>query len=189
MGATSVLCCSANLRDPYLSFITTSQNSSPPLTRKPQYPHSSPCLPPHPLLFVNLGWCHQFPPGPTAADTAFCGTTGIRSPEIRHVGPAVAALGWTTVREMIAQRDAVNVYRALRVVASHETLQAMFCQRSAVSESLTGANARGRSCTRAARSPPDDLAAALSLQSSCGLECTASRRDFFCLQTQTSEPF
>ena len=62
---------------------------------------------------------------------------------------------------MIAQRDAVNVYRALHVAASPETLQAMFRQRSAVSERLTRATAAG--------------AAALELP---GLRLTTSRRLF-----------
>ena len=60
-----------------------------------------------------------------------------------HVSPALSALGWPSVREMIARRDAVNVYRALHVTSAPSTLQAMFRPRSAVSERLTRATAAG----------------------------------------------
>ena len=77
------------------------------------------------------------------------------------MSPALAALGWPTVREMIAQHDAVNVYRAIHIAASPENLQAMFLQRSAVSERLMRATVAG--------------AAALELP---GLRLTTSRRLF-----------
>ena len=60
-----------------------------------------------------------------------------------HISPALTALGWPGVREMIARRDAANVYRALRVTAAPSALQAMFRPRSAVSERLTRATAAG----------------------------------------------
>ena len=60
-----------------------------------------------------------------------------------HVSPALAELGWPSMREVIARRDAVNVYRALHVTGAPETLQAMFHPRSAVSERLTRATAAG----------------------------------------------
>ena len=47
------------------------------------------------------------------------------------------------MREVIARRDAVNVYRALHVTGAPETLQAMFHPRSAVSKRLTRATAAG----------------------------------------------
>ena len=60
-----------------------------------------------------------------------------------RIGPTLTALGWPGVREMIARRDAANVYRALRVTAAPSALQAMFRPRSAVSERLTRATAAG----------------------------------------------
>ena len=60
-----------------------------------------------------------------------------------HVTPALAALGWPSIRESIARRDAVNVYRALRVTAAPKSLQAMFRPRSAVSDRVTRATAAG----------------------------------------------
>ena len=60
-----------------------------------------------------------------------------------HISPALTALGWPGVREVIARRDAANVYRALHVTAAPSALQAMFRPRSAVSERLTRAAAAG----------------------------------------------
>ena len=60
-----------------------------------------------------------------------------------HVSPVLTALGWLGVREVIARRDAVNVYRALHVAAAPEALRAMFRPRSAVSGRRTRATAAG----------------------------------------------
>ena len=60
-----------------------------------------------------------------------------------HISPALTALGWPGVREVIARRDAANVYRALHDTAAPSALQAMFRPRSAVSERLTRAAAAG----------------------------------------------
>ena len=60
-----------------------------------------------------------------------------------HVSPALTALGWLGVREVIARRDAVNVYRALHVAAAPGALRAMFRPRSAVSGRRTRATAAG----------------------------------------------
>ena len=105
-----------------------------------------------------------------------------------HVGPALAALGWPIVMEMVAQHDSVNVHRALHVATSPEALQALFRQRSAVSALLTRATAESAA---ALELPADDLAAALSLQSSCGLhkgeagfaDTSALRPGIHCLET------
>ena len=60
-----------------------------------------------------------------------------------HVTPALAALGWPGVRGLIARRDAVNVFRALRDTAAPDSLRAMFRPRSAVSVRRTQAAAAG----------------------------------------------
>ena len=60
-----------------------------------------------------------------------------------HVRPALAALGWPGIREVIARRDAVNVYRALHVAAAPGVLRSMFRTRGAVSERRTRAAAAG----------------------------------------------
>ena len=67
--------------------------------------------------------------------------TGLRRYD--HVGPALAALGWPDIREMIARRDALNVYRALHVVSAPGPLRAMFRPRAAVSERETRSAAAG----------------------------------------------
>ena len=60
-----------------------------------------------------------------------------------HVTPALGALGWPSIRDMVARRDAVNVYRALHVPSAPDSLRDMFRPRSAVSERLTRATAAG----------------------------------------------
>ena len=60
-----------------------------------------------------------------------------------HVTPALVALGWPSVREMIARRDAVNVHRALYAAAAPDSLRGMFRPRAAVSERATRATAAG----------------------------------------------
>ena len=60
-----------------------------------------------------------------------------------HVTPALAALGWPSVREMVARHDAVNVHRALYGAAAPESLRAMFRPRAAVSGRATRATAAG----------------------------------------------
>ena len=60
-----------------------------------------------------------------------------------HVTPVLAALGWPSVREMIARRDALNVHRALFAAAVPESLRAMFPSRASVSERATRAVAAG----------------------------------------------
>ena len=60
-----------------------------------------------------------------------------------HVTPALGALGWPSIRDVVARRDAENVYRALHDTAAPESLQAMFRPRSAVSERVTRATAAG----------------------------------------------
>ena len=60
-----------------------------------------------------------------------------------RVSPALTALGWPGVREVIARRDAVNVFRALHVAAAPGALRTMFRPRSAVSERRTRAAAAG----------------------------------------------
>ena len=68
-----------------------------------------------------------------------------------HVSPALTALGWLGVREVIAQRDAVNVNRALHVAAAPGALRAMFRPRSAVSERRTRATAAGAAVPKLSR--------------------------------------
>ena len=60
-----------------------------------------------------------------------------------HVTPALGALGWPSIREVIAQRDAVHVYRALHHTAAPDSLRAMFRPRSAMSERATRSTAAG----------------------------------------------
>ena len=60
-----------------------------------------------------------------------------------HVTPALVALGWPSVQEMIARRDAFNVHRALFAAAAPESLRAMFPSRASVSERATRAVAAG----------------------------------------------
>ena len=67
--------------------------------------------------------------------------TGLRKYD--HITPALAALGWPGIREVIARRDAVNVYRALHVITAPDSLRAMFHPRSAVSRRATRGAAAG----------------------------------------------
>ena len=60
-----------------------------------------------------------------------------------HITPALTALGWPSIREVIARHDAVNVHRALYAAAAPDSLRAMIRQRAAVSERATHATAAG----------------------------------------------
>ena len=60
-----------------------------------------------------------------------------------HITPTLVALGWPSVGEVVARRDAVHVYRALHVAAAPESLRGMVRPRSAVSARLTRATAAG----------------------------------------------
>ena len=60
-----------------------------------------------------------------------------------HVTPALTALGWPSMKDMIARRDAVNVYRALHVTAAPAALQSMLRPRNTVSGRSTRATAAG----------------------------------------------
>ena len=60
-----------------------------------------------------------------------------------HVTPALGALGWPSIRDVVARRDAENVYRALCDSSAPDSLRAMFRPRSAVSERVTRATAAG----------------------------------------------
>ena len=61
----------------------------------------------------------------------------------RALTPALTALGWPSIREVIARRDAVNVHRALYAAAAPDSLRAMIRQRAAVSERAMRATAAG----------------------------------------------
>ena len=60
-----------------------------------------------------------------------------------HVTPALAELGWPSVREVIARRDAVNVHRALYTASAPDSLRVMFRPRAAVSGRVTRGTAAG----------------------------------------------
>ena len=60
-----------------------------------------------------------------------------------HISPTLVALGWPGVKEMVARRDAVNIYRGLHVAAAPASLRAMVRPRSAVSARRTRATAAG----------------------------------------------
>lgn len=60
-----------------------------------------------------------------------------------HITPTLQSLGWPSVRGTIARRDALNVYRGLRVTDAPKTLRDMFRPRSAVSARSTRATAAG----------------------------------------------
>ena len=60
-----------------------------------------------------------------------------------HITPTLVALGWSGVGEVVARRDAVNIYRALHVAAAPEALRGVVRPRSAVSARLTRATAAG----------------------------------------------
>ena len=60
-----------------------------------------------------------------------------------HVTPALDALGWPSIGDIVARRDAVNVHRALHVPSAPESLRSMFRPRCAVSERSTRATAAG----------------------------------------------
>ena len=62
-----------------------------------------------------------------------------------HITPALRALGWPSIRSVIARRDAVNVFRGLHVSEAPAKLRNMFHPRSAVSERRTRATAAGTS--------------------------------------------
>ena len=63
--------------------------------------------------------------------------TGLR--RFDHVSPALAALGWPGIYEMVEHRATINVYRALYSAASPESLRAALRPRSAVSSRMTRA--------------------------------------------------
>ena len=60
-----------------------------------------------------------------------------------HVSPTLSDLGWPSIRDIVARRDAVHVYRALHVPSAPDSLRAMFRRRSAASKRLTRATAAG----------------------------------------------
>ncbi|XP_043214487.1 uncharacterized protein LOC122377933 [Amphibalanus amphitrite] len=60
-----------------------------------------------------------------------------------HITPALGALGWPGIGEVIARRDAVNVQRALYAAGAPDSLRSMFRPRAAVSNRVTRATAAG----------------------------------------------
>ncbi|KAF0302007.1 hypothetical protein FJT64_002993 [Amphibalanus amphitrite] len=60
-----------------------------------------------------------------------------------HITPALGALGWPGIGEVIAHRDAVNVQRALYAAGAPDSLRSMFRPRAAVSNRVTRATAAG----------------------------------------------
>ena len=60
-----------------------------------------------------------------------------------RITPALGALGWPNIGEVIARRDAVNVHRALYAAGAPDSLRAMFRPRAAVSARATRAAAAG----------------------------------------------
>ena len=60
-----------------------------------------------------------------------------------RVTPALGALGRPSIRDMVARRDEVNVHRSLHVSSAPDSLRAMFCPCSAVSERVTRATTVG----------------------------------------------
>ena len=60
-----------------------------------------------------------------------------------HISPTLAALGWCEVRELVARRDCIGVYRALRDPSAPAAVRSMFTHRAAVSQRTTRSTEAG----------------------------------------------
>ena len=60
-----------------------------------------------------------------------------------HISPTLAALGWSGVRELVARRDSIGVYRALRDPQAPVAVRSLFVPRAAVSQRSTRSTEAG----------------------------------------------
>ena len=60
-----------------------------------------------------------------------------------HISPTLAALGWCGVRELVAHRDSIGVYRALKNPSAPVAVRSLFIPRTAVSQRTTRSTEAG----------------------------------------------
>ena len=60
-----------------------------------------------------------------------------------HILPTLAALGWCGVRELVARRDSISVYRALENPSAPVAVRSLFILRTAVSQRTTRSTEAG----------------------------------------------
>ena len=60
-----------------------------------------------------------------------------------HISPTLASLGWRGVHELVAHRDSISVYRALRDPRAPVTIRSLFTPRAAVSRRTTRSTEAG----------------------------------------------
>ena len=60
-----------------------------------------------------------------------------------HISPTLAALGWSSVRELVERRDNIGVYRALRDPRAPAAVRSLFVPRAVVSQRTTRSTEAG----------------------------------------------
>ena len=60
-----------------------------------------------------------------------------------HITPVLNSLGWPKIESLVAERDAIKMFKALRVDGSPAAIKNLFVSRSDVSTRQTRASSRG----------------------------------------------
>ena len=65
------------------------------------------------------------------------------TPMREHISPVLKSLGWPSVRDLVAHRDCMGVFRALSESQAPLAVRSLFCRRADVSQRTTRATAAG----------------------------------------------